>query len=195
MQPITLTRPSLASSSCDLHDDATCTICAASSPVLRLDWKTLARLTSRQSKPLDLDACPTSSSSSRQFCGATDKPGEIVNLGFKAKPRNTHSLSPSARCRLNTVSPDLSIVQSTSTQHVLDHPQSSTPSFLLLPRSSSLSAMLHLSPTHHETSKCISPHETDSRVEPPKFLRFKFKPKQVNYSSQIKPRYSPLGFS
>jgi hypothetical protein len=30
--------------------------------------------------------------------------------------------------------------------------------------------------------------ETDSRLEPPKFLRFKFKPRQVNYSSQIKPR-------
>jgi hypothetical protein len=27
------------------------------------------------------------------------------------------------------------------------------------------------------------------RVEPMKFPRFKFKPRQVNYSSQIKPRY------
>jgi archaellum component FlaC len=53
--------------------------------------------------------------------------------------------------------------------------------------------MLHLSPTHHETSKCISTHEIDSKVEPPKFLGFKFKRMQINYSSQIKPR--TLGFS
>jgi hypothetical protein len=40
--------------------------------VLRPDWKTLARLTSRWSKPPDLDVCPAPSSL-RQFCGATDK--------------------------------------------------------------------------------------------------------------------------
>jgi hypothetical protein len=49
--------------------------------------------------------------------------------------------------------------------------------------------MLHLSSTHHEISKHVSSHETDSRVEPPKFPGFKFKPRQVNYSSQIKPMY------
>jgi hypothetical protein len=37
----------LASSPRDLHDDATCTIYAAPPPILRLDWETLARLTSR----------------------------------------------------------------------------------------------------------------------------------------------------
>jgi hypothetical protein len=31
--------------------------------------------------------------------------------------------------------------------------------------------MPHLSPTHYETSKCFSPHETYSMVEPPKFLK------------------------
>jgi hypothetical protein len=71
---------------------------------------------------------------------------------------------------------------------VLDHPQFSAPSLLLLPQSSSLPTMLHLSPTHHETRKHVSPHKTDSRVEPPKFPGFKFKPRQANYSSQIKPR-------
>jgi hypothetical protein len=30
---------------------------------------------------------------------------------------------------------------------------------------------------------------TNNRVEPPKFPEFKFKPRQVNYSSQVKPRY------
>jgi hypothetical protein len=35
--------------------------------VLRPDWETLARLASRRSKPLDLDTCPTPSSSSISF--------------------------------------------------------------------------------------------------------------------------------
>jgi hypothetical protein len=64
-----------------------------------------------------------------------------------------------------------------------------------MPRSSTLSTMPHQSPTYHETSKCVSPHKTYSRLKPLKFPRFKFKPRQVNYSSQIKPRYWPLGFS
>jgi hypothetical protein len=42
-----------------------------------------------------------------------------------------------------------------------DHPRSSASGFLLLPRSSSLHAMLHLPPTHHETSKHDSPNETN----------------------------------
>jgi hypothetical protein len=71
---------------------------------------------------------------------------------------------------------------------VLNHPQSSIPSLQLLPRSMTLSAMPHLSPTHHETRKCVSPHKIDSRVEPSKFPGFKFQQRQVNYSSQIKPR-------
>jgi hypothetical protein len=41
-----------------------------------------------------------------------------------------------------------------------DHPRSSTSGLLLLPRSSSLHAMPHLPPAHHETSKCNSLNET-----------------------------------
>jgi hypothetical protein len=123
------------------------------------------------------------------------KLGETVNPCFEAKPRNLCSSSPRVWCRLHTTSPNLSIIWPPSTRPVLDHLRSSAPSLKLLARSSSLPAMLHLSPTHHETSKHISPHEIDSRVEPPKFPEFKFKPRQVNYSSQIKPRYWPLGFS
>jgi hypothetical protein len=123
------------------------------------------------------------------------KSGEIVELGFEPKPRNLRSSSPYARCRSHTASLDLSIIWLPSTRSVLDHSRSSAPSLLLLPRFSLLLAMLHLSPTHHETSKHVSPHETYSRVEPPKFAGFKFKLRQVNYSSQIKPRYWPLGFS
>jgi hypothetical protein len=40
--------------------------------------------------------------------------------------------------------------------------------------------MPHLSPMHHEKSKHVSPHEINSRVELPKFLEFKFNPRQVN---------------
>jgi hypothetical protein len=123
------------------------------------------------------------------------KPRETVDLGFEAKQRNPCSSSPYARCRPHIASPDLSIVWLPSTRPVLDHPWSSAPSLLLLPRSSSLPTMPHLSPTHQETSKCISPHGMDSRVELPKFPKFKFKPRQVNYSSQIKPRYWPHGLS
>jgi hypothetical protein len=116
------------------------------------------------------------------------KPGETIDLGFEAKPRNPRSSSPCAWCRPHIASSDLSIVWPSNTRPVLDHPRSSAPSLLLLSRLSSLSTMLHLSPTHHKTSKHISPHETCSRVEPWKFSGFKFKPRQVNYSSQIKPR-------
>jgi hypothetical protein len=41
-----------------------------------------------------------------------------------------------------------------------DHPRSSAPGPLLLPRSSSLHTMPHLPPAHHETSKHDSPNET-----------------------------------
>jgi hypothetical protein len=41
-----------------------------------------------------------------------------------------------------------------------DHPRSSIPGLLLLPRSSSLHVMSHLSPAHHKTSKCDSLNET-----------------------------------
>jgi hypothetical protein len=40
--------------------------------VFRPDWKTLSRLASTPSKPIDLDVCPTSTSLHR-FCGITDK--------------------------------------------------------------------------------------------------------------------------
>jgi hypothetical protein len=132
---------------------------------------------------------------SEQFWGQTTrtvatsfeaKLRETVDLGFWAEPRNTCSSSPYAWCRPHTMSPDLSIIRQPHTQPVLDHPRSSAPSLLLLSRSSSLPTMPHLSPTHHETRKRVSPHETDSRVEPPKFPGFKFKPSQLLITNQTK---------
>jgi hypothetical protein len=116
--------------------------------------------------------------------GPQNQVGLKIDLGFETKPRNPRSLSPCARCRPHTVSSDLSIIRPPSLRPMLDHPRFSAPSLLLLSRSSSLPSMPHLSPTHHETSKHVSPHETDSKVEPPKFLAFKVKPRQVHYSSQ-----------
>jgi hypothetical protein len=155
-------------------------------------------------KPQLLVLRPKSGSPSEWFWGQTTrtvaigfdvKLGETVNLGFEAKPRNSRSSSSCARCRSYTMSPNLSIVRPPSTWPVLDHVRSSAPSLLLLPQFSSLSAMPHLSLTHHGTSTRVSPYKIDCRVGPLKFLGFKFKPKQVNYSSQIKPSYWPLDFS
>jgi hypothetical protein len=41
-----------------------------------------------------------------------------------------------------------------------DHPRYSAPGLILLPHSSSLHAMPHLPPAHHETSKHDSPNDT-----------------------------------
>jgi hypothetical protein len=111
------------------------------------------------------------------------KPGEPIDLGFEAKPRNSCFSSPCAWYKPHMVSPDLPIVQPSSTRPVFDRHQSSTPSLLLLPRYLSLPTMSHLSPTHHETSKHDSPHEHIG-VKQLKYLGFEFKPRQVNDSSQ-----------
>jgi hypothetical protein len=42
----------------------------------------------------------------------------------------------------------------------------------------------HTAPAHHETSKHDSPIETKIKVKQPKYFGFKFKPLQVNDSSQ-----------
>jgi hypothetical protein len=121
------------------------------------------------------------------------KPRETVDLGFEAELRNPRSSSSCAWCRPYTVSPDLSIVQQLSTWPVLYHHRSFAPSLLPVSESSSLPTMPHLSPTHHGTSKHVSPHETDSRLEPPKFSGFKLKPRQsiIHHKS----KQGPLGFS
>jgi hypothetical protein len=64
-----------------------------------------------------------------------------------------------------------------------DHPRSPASGLLLLPRSSSLHAMPHLPAAHHETSKRDSPNEKRVK-EKQNYHRFKFKPRQVNNSSE-----------
>jgi hypothetical protein len=87
-------------------------------------------------------------------------------------------------CKTHTVSPDLPIVWLPCTRLVTGHLRSSAPSFLLLPQSSSLPAMSHSPPTHHETGKHVSRHRiTQSRLVQPKCTESKFKLNQINYSS------------
>jgi hypothetical protein len=66
-----------------------------------------------------------------------------------------------------------------------DHPRSSAPGLLLLPRSSSLHAMPHLLVAHHETSKHDSPNKTKIKDKQNELSRFEFKPRHVNDSSQL----------
>jgi hypothetical protein len=218
MQSVPSIRASLASSTRDLHDDATCTIRVVPPPVLKPDWKT-TQLAFRRSKPLDLDACPVSSSSACWFVGQpinhsplgfetqTKKPsrwfwdlnhqtivadfeaqtGKPVATGFEAKPEETVNLGFEVKPRNpwpHTASPDISIIQPPSTRPVLNYPRSYALCLLLRSRSSSLPIMPHLSPAHHETSKHDSPHEQIG-VKPSKSSEFKFKPRQVNCSSQL----------
>jgi hypothetical protein len=71
-----------------------------------------------------------------------------------------------------------------SVPDLCDHPRSSAPGLLLLPRFSSLHAMPHLPPAHHETSKRDSPNKTRIKVKQTNCPGFEFKPHQVNDSSQ-----------
>jgi hypothetical protein len=88
--------------------------------------------------------------------------------GFEAKP-STMVL----RLNQETRTPRLHVHGAGRTRHhptsrspghrvsnLCDHPWSSAPGLLLLPRSSLLHAMPHLPHTHHETSKHDSPNET-----------------------------------
>jgi hypothetical protein len=186
--------------------------------VLRPNWKTLARLASRRSKPLDPDACPTPKHPPVSF---VVQPTNQAPLGFEAQTKipswwfwGPNHQTRAARfvaqtgklstliLRLNqeTHAPRLHVHGADRTQRhrvpdLWDHSRSSALGLLLLPRSSSLHAMLHLPLTHHETSKRDSPNEHEGRIEPQKCPGFEFKPRHVNDSSHIKPRHWPLGFS
>jgi hypothetical protein len=152
--------------------------------VLRPDWETLSR-------PLDLNACPTPSSSPVGFVV------QLTNrslLGLEA--HGNRSSSPSGWCRPHTASSDLLIVWSLSTWPVLDHPQSSAPGLLLLPWPSSLPAMPYLTPTYHETSKHDSPHKIDNKAKAKitKMSWIRIQTRASQWLITIKPRYWPLGF-
>jgi hypothetical protein len=104
------------------------------------------------------------------------KPPEIIITGFEAKPVKTATHKPSTlvlRLNQETCAPHLHVHSADHTRRHLisrspghqvpdlcDHPRSSAPGLILLPRFLSLHAMPHLPPAHHETSKRDSPSET-----------------------------------
>jgi hypothetical protein len=119
---------------------------------------------------------------------------QTVDLGFEAQPRNSCSSSPRARYRLHTTSPDLLIVRPPSTRHVRPS-RSSTPGLLLLPRPLSLPAMLHLPPTHNETSKCDSPKKTKVKGKTTKMSQVRIQTSSSQWLIVNKPRNWSLDFS
>jgi hypothetical protein len=192
--------------------------------VLRPDWDTVARLDSRRSKPSDLDVCPALNHSLIGFV-AQPINRSLLDFEFKPRncrgdfeAKITKSELPILRPKPENRRPwfwcstkkpalldSICTVQTThdvtrpsdplSTGPVLNHLWSSALYLLLLSRYSSLSAMSHLSPAHHETNNRDSPHETRIKVKLLKCLGLKFKPQHFNDSSHIKPRYWPIGFS
>jgi hypothetical protein len=126
----------------------------APSPVVRQNWETLVRLASRQCKPPDVDTYPHAVSIRSTILRC--KPINLIPFGFEAQI--TKPSTPILRLKLenlrflcssyvrygsHTVSSDLPIIRPPSTRLVPDHPRSSGPSLLLLPRSSPLPAMSH----------------------------------------------------
>jgi hypothetical protein len=99
----------------------------------------------------------TDEKSSEWFWGqTTHKPLTLVfrlNQKTHAPHLHVHSADRTQR-HLTPRSPDHWVLDP------CDHPWSSTPGLLLLPRFSSLHAMPHLPPTHHETSNRDSLNET-----------------------------------
>jgi hypothetical protein len=116
---------------------------------------------------------------------------QTVDLGFEAQPRNSRSLSPRARCRSHTASPDLLIVWLPSTRPV-------RPSSVLCTRSPTpvtiLAAARHVAPAHRETSKRDYPNEQDkSKIIEMSCIQIQTSSSQ--WLITIKPRNWPLGFS
>jgi hypothetical protein len=131
-------------------------------PVLRSNWE----------KPSLPVLRPTRRKSSQWFwCQTTDKPSTLIlrlNQETHALHLHVHGVDhtrrhPTSRSSSHRV-PDLG-----------DHPGSSAPGLLLLPYSSSLPVMPHLPPTHHETNKYDSPHDTKIKVRLSKCPEFEFK--------------------
>jgi hypothetical protein len=109
---------------------------------------------------------------------------ETVALGFEDQPRNPRFSSPRARCKPHTAPPDLSIVRPPSTQPV-------RPSMVLCTRSPTPTTIIIIA--RHDAPTTCTPrqkqtrfsNETRIKVKQPKCPGFKFKPLQVNDSSQL----------
>jgi hypothetical protein len=99
---------------------------------------------------------------SQWFWGqTTDKPSTLVlSLNQEIRAPRLHVYGADrTRCHPTSRSSDHRVPD------LCDHPRSSAPGLLLLPPSSSLHVMPHLSPAHHETSKHDSPNEIKIKEE------------------------------
>jgi hypothetical protein len=109
---------------------------------------------------------------------------QIVDLRFEAQPRNPRSSSPRARCRPHTAPPDLLIAQPPSTRPVQPSP--------VLCRRSPIPATILVTTRHAAPTTCtprdkqprFSNRNNDKRKTKQNNPGFKFKPHQVNDSSQ-----------
>jgi hypothetical protein len=109
---------------------------------------------------------------------------QTVDFSFETQPRNLCFSSSCARYRPHTASLDLSIVRPPSIRPVRPC-RSSAPCLILLPRSSSLPVIPHVSLVHHEASKYDSTYETKDKGKTMNYPGFKFKTHQVNDSLQL----------
>jgi hypothetical protein len=116
------------------------------------------------------------------FEAQTGKPSTTLVLSLNQETRAPSLNVPGAdhtRCHPTSRPPSHRVLD------LCDHPQSSAPGLLLLSWSSSLHAMQQLPHAHHGTSKCDSPNETKVKEKTKQnYTEFKFKPRQVNDSSQ-----------
>jgi hypothetical protein len=87
---------------------------------------------------------------------STDKPSTLVlRLNQETRVSRLHVYGADrTQCHPTSRSPGYWVPD------ICDHPRSSAPGLLLLPRSLLLHVMPHLPPAHHETSKHDSPNET-----------------------------------
>jgi hypothetical protein len=109
---------------------------------------------------------------------------QTVDHGFEAQPRNTHSSFPRAWCRPHMTPPDLLTARPPSTRPV-------RPSLVLCIRSPTPTTILvaarHATPatcTPWDKQTWFSEWNKDKRKTKRTYLRFEFKPCQVNDSSQ-----------
>jgi hypothetical protein len=129
---------------------------------------------------------PKLSNWSCSFEAQTEK---LADLGFETQLKNSCPSSTCARYRPHTASPDLPIIRSPSTRSVLDHLRSSVLGLILLCRSSLLSDMSHMSPTHYETNKHDFSHKIDCN-RTTKMSRIQIKSMTYQWFITIKPKYT-----
>jgi hypothetical protein len=133
--------------------------------------------------------------SSNRSCRFWDPNRKTVELGFESQPRKTCSLSPCAWYRLHMASPDLLIVRPWSTRPMLDHPQSSAPGLLLLPRFSLLSAChtCHLHITRQ--ANMILHMNKNKKRRTTEMSQIRIQGSTCQWLITIKLWYWPIGFS